>query len=331
MFRRAKAVATVIPAATFLVLAPLAAEAQQTQKPARIGLMRNDAPPKEYVTEFRKGLKELGHVEGKSYLLVPVWVKGRKKQRAAAKTLIGKVDIIVTQGTWITKAAAKAGAEARPPVPVVFVSVGAPVRSGLVKSLSAPGGNVTGIYNGTLELIPKRMEILKQMVPGIRRMAIFMRPDGSISGLFAAAFKRAAPVLGIEGITYEGTREELIAAIEKSPKDGVDGWIMHSTTFYTREDRKRLVAILNRARLPAISGTRQFVTLGGLVSYATNLAGQYHQAATYVDKILKGAKPADLPVERPSRIKLFINLKTAKALGIAIPPSILLRADEVIE
>ena len=304
----------------------------QAAKPARIALMRVGAPPPEYLAAFRKGLGALGHVEGGSYVLVPVWIKRRKEVRAVAKGLIGTVDVIVTEGTSIARAAGKAGAKAKPPVPVVFVSSGAPIRAGLVKSLSAPGGNVTGIYSGSLELIAKRMEILKTLVPGLRRMASFKRPGSRIQKLFDAAARRAAPALGIEVITYEGHNlKDLMAAIEKSPGDGVDSWNIRSTQRHTREDRERLVKILNRARLPAIYGTRQFVTLGGLVSYGTNRADQYRQAASYVDKILKGAKPAELPVERPANVRLVINLKTAKALGITVPPAILLRADEVIE
>ena len=288
---------------TSLALALLAftqpAYAEQKQKPARIGLIRNDAPPPQYLAEFRKGLKDLGHVEGKSYVLVPVWVKERKKRHAAATRLIGKVDLIVSEGTAISKAVAKAAAKVRPPIPVVFVSSGAPVRSGLVKSMSMPGGNVTGIYSGSVELFAKRMEMLKQMVPSIRRMGNFKRPGSITNALFDAEMKRAAPALGIEAVTYEGhTLEELIAAIKKSPRDGVDGWNIRLAR-YGLEDRKRVAAILNRLGLPAVYGTRQMVTLGGLVSYGTNRAAQYRQAAAYVDKILKGANPGDLPVERP--------------------------------
>ena len=333
MFIPIKTTATCIVAAALALLAPLpGAEAQQTGKPARIGLMRPDAPPPEYLAAFRAGLKELGHVEGKSYVLIPKWVKRRKNRRAAAESLIGKVDIIVTENTGISRAAARAGAKAKPPVPVVFVSSGAPVRSGLVKSMSNPGGNVTGIYSGSVELMAKRMEILKRMVPGIRRMASMTRPGSRINAMFDAEARRAAPALGIEFKSYEGaTLEDLIAAIEKSPGDGVDGWNIRGTPRFTLTDRKRLVAILNRLGLPAVYGARHLVTLGGLVSYGTNRADQYRQAASYVDKILKGAKPADLPVERPAKFKLVINLKTAKVLGITVPPSILLRADEVIE
>ena len=324
------AVTSIFSAALIILIVPPTVQAQEG-KPARIGLMRNDAAPPKYLAAFRKGLKELGHVEGKSYVLIPKWVKGRKNRRAAVKSLIGKVDIIVTEGTAISRAAAKAGAKAKPPIPVVFVSSGAPVRAGLVKSFAAPGGNVTGIHSGSVELMAKRMELLKQMVPGIRRMAS-MTTGSRIQKMFDTEARRAAPVLGIEYKSYERRkRGDLIAAIEKSPGDGVDGWNIRGTPRFTLTDRKRLVATLNRLGLPAVYGARQLVVLGGLVSYGTNRADQYHQAASYVDKILKGAKPADLPVERPAKFKLVINLKTAKALGITIPNAILLRADEVIE
>lgn len=312
--------------------APSVSDAQQTGKPARIGLMRSDPPPAAYLSEFRTALRELGHIEGKTYVLVPKWVKGRKKREAAAKYLARNVDLILTESTSISKAAASAGAKVQPPIPVVFVSSGAPVRSGLVKSLAAPGGNITGIYSGSLELMSKRMEILKLIVPRARRIASMHRLGSRMQELFDAEVKRAAPALGVEAVTYPGrSLGDLITAIQRSHKDRIDGWNIRGTTRYTRKQRLHLINTLNKIGVPAVFGARQLVTLGGLVSYGTNRAAQYRQAASYVDKILKGANPANLPVERPAKFNLVINLKTAKALGIAIPPSILLRADEVIE
>lgn len=184
--------------ATIILFAPFTAVAQGTGKPARIAIMRDGAPPPKYLAELRRGLEELGHIKGKSYVLIPAWVKGRKKHPKIANGLIGRVDLILTEGTPVTKAAAKAVAEARPPVPVVFVSSGAPVRTGLVRSMSQPGGNVTGIYSGSVELLPKRMEILKQLVPGLKRMGKTSRRASVMGRLFHEAADSAAPVLGVE-------------------------------------------------------------------------------------------------------------------------------------
>jgi putative ABC transport system substrate-binding protein len=270
-------------------------------------------------------------VEGKNYVLIQKTVKTRKQRRTVPRSLIGKVDIFVTEGSAITKGAAKAGTRVQPNVPVVFASSGAPVRRGLVKSLAAPGGNVTGVYSGSLELMGKRVEILKQLVPGMRRLAVMNR-GSPIQKMMDKEIVRAAQILGFEVVIYKGrTLNDLISLIKKSVKDGVEGWNLRSTPRFSLEQRKRLIKVLNETRMPAVFGTRQFAVLGGLVSYATNRASQYRQAAAYVVKILRGAKPADLPVERPTKVELVINLKTAKALGINVPPSILLRADEVIQ
>lgn len=328
-----RTIAVALGLALALSTAPSVSDAQQSEKPARIAVMRSGAPPPEYLVELRRGLKELGYIEGKSYVLIPAWAKGLKNQPKIAAGLIGKVDMIVTEGTPVTKAAATAGAKAQPPIPVIFVSSGAPVRRGLVKSLSKPGGNVTGIYSGSVELLPKRMEILKQMVPGLRRMALSRQERLTPMGkLFLAAAKRGAQKLGIELVNYNWkSRSEIATQIEKSMDEKIDGWLLQGTPRTTRKQRQRIVTALQKARMPAIFTTKQFVVMGGLASYGTSRAGQYHQAAGFVDKILKGAKPADLPVERPAKFHLVINLKTAKKLGINVSPSMLLRADEVIE
>ena len=319
-------------AVAFAVLAfTQPAYAQQTGKPARIAILRNSPPPPLYLTAFREGMKEFGYVEGKNYVLIQRTVKNRNERRTVPRSLIGKVDIFVTEGSGITKGAAKAGTRVQPNVPVVFASSGAPVRRGLVKSLAAPGGNVTGVYSGSLELMGKRVEILKQLVPGMRRLAVMTR-GSPIQKMMDKEIVRAAQILGFEVVIYKGrTLNDLISLIKKSVKDGVEGWNLRSTPRFSLEQRKRLIKVLNETRMPAVFGTRQLAVLGGLVSYGTNRASQYRQAAAYVVKILRGAKPADLPVERPTKVELVINLKTAKALGINVPPSILLRADEVIQ
>ena len=319
------------PVAIFFALALLAglpnAEAQQAGKLWRIGLMRNSPPPPVNLAEFRKGLRELGHVEGKSYVLVPAWAKGKKKRRAAAAALARTVDVILTEGTRITRAAMNA----KPTVPVVFASTKNPVGDGLVQSLSRPGGNVTGITSGSQAMSSKRFQILKELVPGIHRMArLRFRPKGYRPG--APANKRIAAALGVGLLNLQGSNiDELVAVYDNAAATGINGIQDRSTPSLTGEERKRLVEAAARTGIPTIYGAKAMVRMGGLISYATNRAAQYHRAATFVHKILKGAKPADLPVEQPTKIEMVVNLKTAKALGITIPPSVLLRADEVIE
>jgi putative ABC transport system substrate-binding protein len=323
-----------LPIAAGLILAllatPLTSQAQQAGKVWRIGVLRSSPPPPAYLTAFREGLKEYGYAEGRNYVLIQRAVK-RHQQRAVPTSLIGKVDIFVTEGSGITRGAARAATQVEPNVPVVFASSGAPVRRGLVKSLGKPGGNVTGVYSGSVELMGKRVEILKQLVPGMRRLAVMSR-GSEIQKMMDKGTVRAARTLGFDVVIYKGeTLSDLIGFIKKSVNDGIDGWNLRSTPRYSLEQRKRLIKVVNDAGMPAVFGTRQLAVLGGLVSYGTNRADQYRQAAVYVAKILRGAKPADLPVERPAKLKLVVNLKTAKRLGVTVPRSILLRADEVIQ
>jgi putative ABC transport system substrate-binding protein len=320
----------VVIALTMLSL-PLTLQAQEAKKPARIGMLRSSSPPPAHVQAFQNRLKELGHVEGRTYVLVPAWVRGSgKKLRALARDLAGKVDVIVTEGTRITRAAGAV----KPSVPVVFTSSGAPVEAGLVHSLSRPGGNVTGISGMAVELTAKRNQILKELVPGIRRIgALNLRRGGrSVSSLMKAADKHSADALGVEFVYLIGRNvEELIAAFDGAASAGIGAMSVRSLPYLNKEARKRLVEAFARNKIPAIYGSRSLAQMGGLIAFGPNRAAMYRRAATYVDKILKGARPADLPVDRPTKFDLVINLKTAKALGITFPRSILLRATEVIE
>ncbi len=319
-----------IAVAAILLIAPLAAVAQEA-KPARIGMLRSSLPPPAYVQAFRDGLKELGHVEGRTYELVPAWVKGSgKKLRELARDLAGKVDVIVTEGTRITRAAGAV----KPSVPVVFTSSGAPVKAGLVRSMSRPGGNVTGISGMAVELTAKRNQILKELVPGIRRIgALYLRTGTRrMRTLFAAADKNSADTLGLEFVNLIGRNmEELLAKLDRAAPSSIDALSVRSLPYLTEEGRKRLVKAVTRAKIPTIFPHQSLVEMGGLISYGPHRIDMYRRAAAYVDKILKGAKPADLPVERPPKLELIINLKTAKVLGITVPPALMLRADEVIE
>ncbi len=317
-------------AAAILLLSPFVAEAQEA---ARIGILRLTAPPPHYVEQLRAGLRDRGHVEGKTFVIVPGWGKRGDKGVPLAKKLVAQgVDVIVTDGTVTARAARKAA----PSTPIVMASAGDPVRSKLVHSLAAPGGNITGLMSGSVAQVPKRLEILKEIVPGLRRVGNFTvsrrRTSLGIGTLFAEARKRAGLALDLEFVRVDRRKGENWAdVVARFKAAGVDALSVRGTPFFTLADRQEIVEAALRFRLPAIFRTAEYVRMGGLVSYATDRGAMYRRAAVYVDKILKGAKPADLPVERPTKFVFAINLKTAKALGITVPASILLRATEVIE
>ncbi len=334
------------------ILASANPAAAQETKPARIGMLGASLPPAAYLQAFRDGLRDRGHVEGKTYVLVPRWGKGNKLMLPAlAKELVGNADVIATVGTPATGAARSATAS----IPIVIVSAGDPVRAGLIRSLSAPGGNITGLTSSTAQVTAKRFEILKELVPEIRKIATFTfqtarSQRGSERGSkplcaesravpcrrrssgFEKVAKRSARTLGIEYVRIKGRNlEDMFAAVASVPASGIDAWYDRATNYHTTASLKRLIATAAKLRMPILCGNRKCVQLGGLVYYGTNRAEMFHRAATYVDKILKGAKPADLPVERPTTFDFVINLKTAKALVITVPVALLLRADEVIE
>ncbi len=335
MFNPIKTAAISIFAAALIMLSVPTVQAQEA-KPARIGILRVSPPPPQYLEQFRAGMRELGHKEGRTYELVPGWGKSRRDRSKiitlAEKLVARGVDVIVTVGTAATRAARRAG----PSTPIVMASAGDPVRSKLVRSLAAPGGNITGLTSGSVELIPKQLEILKKLVPGLRHVAsLSSLRRGRVRGLgrlVHEARERAGKILGIDFIDLQkGKEESWLAVFRRAKAKGVSALYIRSTPYLTRKDRKRIVAAALKLRLPAMFRTGEFVRMGGLVSYANNRGSMYRRTAAYVDKILKGAKPAELPVERPTKFNLVINLKTAKALRITIPPAILLSATEVIE
>jgi putative tryptophan/tyrosine transport system substrate-binding protein len=316
-----------------LLAAPLAAEAQQPVKIARIGYLAHHLAANPRLQEaFLQGLRDHGYVEGRNVVIEYRSAEGKPERLSAlaAELVALKLDVILAAGT----PQALAAKQATKTVPIVFAGVSDPVTSGLVTSLARPGGNVTGSSLLAPELVGKGLEQLKQAVPGVSRVAVLWQPgvlgERTEKDMLQAA-EVAARVLGVRPHFVEARGpEDFDRAFSDMTRARPGALTVLSTPMFVSE-RRRLVALAAKNRLPAMYPLREFVVAGGLMSYGPNDAEQFRRAATYVDKILKGAKPADLPVEQPTKFELFINLKTAKALGLTIPPSLLLRADEVIQ
>jgi ABC-type uncharacterized transport system substrate-binding protein len=315
-----------------LLAAPRAAEAQQAAKVARIGFLATNLAGSPHVIEaFRQGLRDLGYVEGRNVVIEYRDAEGKFERlpALAAELVALKVDVILAGGTL----AALAAKQATRTIPIVFVSAGDPVGSGLVTSLARPGGNVTGLSNLTTELVSKCLELLTQAVPRVSRVAALWQPGAMGERTEKDMLKEAdvaARALGVRLQVVEARGPaDLDRAFSDMTKARADALtVLGSSMFFT--ERRRLVDLAAKNRLPAVYNVREFVDAGGLMAYGPNQADLFRRAATYVDKILKGAKPADLPVEQPTKFELVINLKAAKALGLTIPQSVLGRADEII-
>ncbi|MDX1485719.1 MAG: ABC transporter substrate-binding protein [Alphaproteobacteria bacterium] len=308
-----------------------AAEAQPAEITAKIGILRISEPPPQYLAAFRAGMAALGHEEGRSYEIVPAWTKSRRGKneiQALAKKLVADgIDVIITEGSPVARAAKRATST----IPIVMTSSGDPVGGGLVQSLNRPGGNVTGLHSRTTVLAAKSLQILKEMIPDLAHVASLNRPRSS-GGRFVKRAKRAAGKLGVKMSNLNlDKRADYTALFARIRAAGIDAVYVRATPFLSRKQQKALVAAALPAKVPTMYSTAHMVKLGGLVSYGVSRPTLWRRAAAYVDKILKGAKPGDLPVERPTKFDLTINLKTAKALGIKVPHSLLLRADEVIK
>jgi putative ABC transport system substrate-binding protein len=310
-----------------LVLAPLAAGAQSAATIPRIGLLSPDA---RFWEPLRLGLRDLGYVEGKSIVLEERSSEGRNDERfsdLASELVRLKVNIIVTGGTPATLAAKQATAT----IPIVIAGVGDPVRSGLVSSLAHPGGNVTGVTVFGPGLAAKRLELLKEVVPNMSRVAFLWNPANPDQKFSLNEVQAGARALGVTLQSVEArSREELERALTTMKQSRPSALLMTADGVLQRYIG-RIVAFTAEARLPVMYQLREAVDRGGLMSYGASLPDLGRRAASYVDKILKGAKPADLPVEQPTKFELVINLKAAKALGLTIPPSVLGRADQIIE
>jgi putative ABC transport system substrate-binding protein len=317
-----------------LLAAPLAGQAQQVAKVPRIGFLATNLASSPHLPEaFRQGLRDLGYVEDRTVVIEYRDAEGKLERLPALVTeLVAlKVDVIVAPGT----PAALAAQQATRTLPIVIIAVGNPVTSGLVTSLARPGGNVTGLSMlGTAELVAKRLELLTQTVPGVHGVAVLRHPGfvpERSEKVILKATDAAAQALGVRLQVVEARGPaDLDRAFSDMTRARAGALAVSGSPLFV-DERRRLVELAAKNRLPAVYESREDVDAGGLMSYGPNVADLYRRAAVYVDKILKRAKPGDLPVEQPTKFELVINLKTARALGLTIPPSLLQRADQVIE
>jgi putative ABC transport system substrate-binding protein len=316
-----------------LLTAPLAAEAQQATKVARIGYLSPNLAASPHLREaFLQGLRDLGYVEGRNVVIEIRSAEGKFERlpALAAELVALKVDVILATGT----PASLAAEHATRTLPIVFVAAADPVTSGFVTSLARPGGNITGLFNLAPELVGKCLEQLTQAVPGVSRVAALWQPGGQGERMDKDMLKAAdvaARALGVRVQFVEARGPtDFDRAFSDMTRAGAGALTVLPSPMFLSE-RRRLVDLAAKNRLPAVYPSRESVDAGGLMSYGPDLADLFRRAATYVDKILKGAKPSDLPVEQPTKFELVINLKTAKALGLTIPQSVLGRADHVIQ
>ena len=309
---------------------PLAARAQQAGKMPTIGLLGATTllVESQRVAAFVQRLRELGWIEGRTVAIEVRWADGRTERfvEIAAEFVRLKVDVIVTQGTASVIAARQATAV----VPIVFAGVADPVGTGLVTSLARPGSNVTGLSNQLVDLVGKRIEMLREILPGLRTLAIMANVGNPAPMLEMGEVSSMARTLGLEAATFEIRRAEDIAPAFDALK-GRAGALYVCVDPLLNTNRVRINTLAQGARLPTMYGVREYVEAGGLVSYGPSILNHYRRAADYVDKILRGTKPGDIPVEQPTKFDLVINLTTAKALGLTVPDTLLARADEVIE
>ena len=316
-----------------LLAAPLAAEAQTAAKVARIGWLGNSPAASPHLDEaFRQGLRDLDYVEGRNVVIEYRWAEGKFERlpALAAELVALKVDVILA-GTVLAAVAAK---QAIRTIPIVFAAVADPLGSGLVTSLARPGGNVTGLSVLSPELVGKRLEQLKQALPGVSRVAVLWEPGGGGERTDKDMLKRAEVAGQALGVRLQYVEARGPADFDRAFSDMTRAHagaltVLPSPMFFN--ERRRLVDLAAKHRLPAGYPWREGADAGGLISYGPSIAELYRRAATYVDKILKGAKPGDLPIEQPTKFELMINLKTAKALGLTISQSLLRQADQVIE
>jgi len=304
---------------------PLGARAQQPKVPRIAVLVAGNPDPAPFWRLFREALRDLGYIEGQTILFEFRSAGGKANllPELAAELVRLRVDIIVVWHTPVTHSARQATRE----IPIVMADVGDPVGTGLVASLGRPGGNITGLAGIIAELAGKSVQLIREMLPSARRVAVMLNVTDPFAKPFLEHIQRAAHTVGVDihPIRVSGN-EEFEAAFPRMSRERIDVVIVQPSL-----PTKRAAELALKYRLPAVSVPRWFAEEGGLMSYSARLADLYREAAVYVDKILKGAKPADLPIQQPTKFEILINLKTARALGVTIPQSILARADEIIQ
>ncbi len=308
--------------------APHFAFAQPAGKVWRIGFLSQTAGPNEYIEAFLDQLHTLGYVEGRNLSIEYRWAAGNVERlpEMAAELVRLKVDLIATQATEPIAAAKRATST----IPIVMTGPSDPVGSGLVASLARPGGNVTGMSIQSTDLAGKDLQLLRELAPNATQVAVLTGGQSVTSLLFIEQIRTATKKMGIALVVERvNKREALATAFAAMRRARVQALIVQHGTF-TNANRQRIVELVAQQRLPSIYGSRGFVEAGGLISYGPSLPEIFRRAAHYVDRIFKGAKPADLPVEQPTKFELVINMNTARTLGLTIPQSLLARADEVI-
>jgi putative tryptophan/tyrosine transport system substrate-binding protein len=308
---------------------PLSARAQQREQMRRVGLLWPGAPPDKWDEAFLQGLRAHGYVEGRNILLEYRWAEGNQERLPILAEELARLplDVIVTIGATAILALKRATTS----IPIVFAGTSDPVRTGFAASLARPGGNLTGLSLMAPDLAGKRLELIKSVVPGASRIAMLWNASDQGMAIRVEQAQLAAPAVRVTLLSPElRTLADLESAFVTLTGDRPDALLVFVDPF-TVSHRQRIVDFAAASRLPAIYEDRVFLDAGGLMSYGPSVADNCRRAATYVDKILKGAKPGDLPIEQPTKFELIINLKTAKALGIELSPTVLALADEVIE
>ena len=312
-----------------VIAAPVAAQGQPPAKVLRIGYLTARSGGSHLDDAFRQALRELGYTEGENIAILHRSSEGISERLPdyAAELVRLKVDVIVAA----TTPAIHAAQQATRTIPIVMAVSSDPVATGFVASLAQPGGNITGLSFQTPELSAKQLELLKEAVPKVSRVAVLWNAPGPIGTLMLKETGRAAQSLGVQLQSLEVRSSDDLGKAFQAATRRRSGALLVLAGPMLFSHRKRIVELAAESRLPAMYGVTEYAQDGGLMAYSPNLLHLYRRAATFVDKILKGAKPADLPVEQPTRFELVINMKTAKALGLTIPPSILIRADQVIQ
>jgi ABC-type uncharacterized transport system substrate-binding protein len=310
-------------------LAPIVVEAQPSDRVYRIGVLARTSPTVNAANldSFRQGLRALGYVEGKNLVIEYRSAEGRDDRFAelAAELVRLKVDLILTRGT----PAALAAKNATPVIPVVITGVGDPVGQGIITSLARPGGNITGLSAIVTDVYPKRVELLKELAPKAARIAALFNMNNPAIPRQWAAVETTARALGLQAHLLDVRKvDDLRPAFETAVRERAEGLVVGLETL-TLANASLIVDLAAKHRLPAVYASTEFV--GGLASYGVNYPDHYRRAATFVDKIFKGAKPSDLPVEQPTTFELVVNLRTARALGVTIPKTVMLQVDQVVE